>query len=110
MLQKCGDYSASPPNLLLLCFSSFHTNPTDFQHRFGRLCVPGPESLFNVLPDGVPGFRFSFPAQADLQQVTNILLSKHQEGVGQVQTDSVIMAGKNKRENQVKSGVQTTED
>lgn len=82
-----------PPHLLLLSFSRFHTNPPHFQYRFGRLGVPRPECLLNVLPDRVPGFRVSFPAQTDLQQVTNILLSKHQEGVGQVQTDRVIMAG-----------------
>lgn len=86
----CGIYQ---PYLLLLRFPSFYTNPSDLQYRFWRLSVPGPESLLNVLPDGVPRFRFSFPAQTDLQQVANILFSKHQEGVGQVQTYRVLMAG-----------------
>lgn len=87
---------AAPPYLLLLRFPSFHTNPPDFQYRFGRLGVPGPETLLEVLPDGVPGFRISFPAQTDLQQVTNILLSEHQEGVGQVQTDDLVVAAQKK--------------
>ena len=79
--------------VLLLRFSGFHTNPPDFQHRFERLGIPGPERLLDVLPDRVPGFRISFPAQLDLKQVTDFILGKHQEGVGQVQTDSSIMAG-----------------
>lgn len=78
--------------VLLLRFSGFHTNPPDFQHRFERLGIPGPERLLDVLPDRVPGFRISFPAQLDLKQVTDFILGKHQEGVGQVQTDSSIMA------------------
>lgn len=55
-----------PPHLLFLRLSSFHANPPDFQYRFGRLCVPGPERLLNVLPDWVPGVSFSFPAQINL--------------------------------------------
>lgn len=80
------------PDLLLLRFPMFHTNTPDCQDRLGRLGVPAPELLLNVLPDGAPGVSFSFPAQTDLQQVANILLSEHQEGVGQVQTNKTIIA------------------
>lgn len=84
-------HSSSPLRLLFLRFSRFHTNTPDFQYRFGRLGVPRPERLFDVLPHGVPGFRISLPAQTDLQQVTDVLLSKHQECVRQVQADYVVM-------------------
>lgn len=87
-----------PLYLLLLSFPSFHTNTSDFQYRFGRFGVPGPERLLEVFPERVPGFRVSFPTQFNLQQVTDICLSEYQEGVGQVQTDYVAMAGGRKVE------------
>lgn len=76
------NYSTRPPlNLLLLRFSSFYTNSPDFKDRFGRLGIPVPESFLHIFPDRVPRVSISLPAEADLQQVTNILLRKHQEGV-----------------------------
>lgn len=78
--------------LLFLRLAGFHADPADFQNWFGRIRVPVPEGFPKVLPDRVPGVSLSFPGQTNFQQVANIGFSKHQEGVGQVQANDVVLA------------------
>lgn len=57
-----------------------------------------PEFILDRAPHRAPRVRFSLPAQTDLEQLTDILLGKHQEGIRQVQTDDVIVAGQSKKD------------
>lgn len=76
-------------NSLLLRFSSFHTNPPNFQNSFGGFGIPGHQGLPDVTPQGGPRFRRPLPSQLDLEEVTNVFFSKHQECVCMVQTNGV---------------------
>lgn len=78
--------------LLFLRLAGFHADPADFQNWFGRIRVPVPEGFPKVLPDRVPGVSLSFPGQTNFQQVADIVFSKHQEGVGQVQANDAVVA------------------
>ena len=93
---------ASTPGLHFLSFSSFHTDPSYFKNGRGGLIRKG---LLEGLPERVPGVRRCFPAQSDVQQVSNLLLREHQEGVGQVQTHT-IRAGQRNRTGKVRPAEQ----
>lgn len=72
-------------HLLALGFPRLDPNAPDI-HFLLRL--PGLRQVSaKVGPQAVPGLRCPFPGESDLQEVSQVLLCVHQEGVGGIQPD-----------------------
>lgn len=72
-------------HLLSLRFPRLDTNSSDVQLPRG---VAGLRQVAaKLIPQVVPGMRYPLPGKSDLQEITQVLLSVDQEGVGGIQLD-----------------------